>query len=145
MSFDLLVLAVDRSAHPDDARAMVEHCTSLCHRDGELDERIVAFYDDLRVRYPDEPPYGPDSPWMSMPLGVGIDHVEMHISWSPRGTEAVNTVLHLAQRHDLVVYDPQGDEFTGLLQDDRRTMAKQPPAQPRLPSIADLLGRPQAF
>jgi hypothetical protein len=59
---------------------------------------------------------GPVSPHMS-PLAVGIDHVSMNISYSQRGSEAGGIVLHLAKRHGLVIYDPQGDEVTGLCQD----------------------------
>ncbi|NYF55779.1 hypothetical protein [Micromonospora purpureochromogenes] len=114
MSFDLVVLAMAPNASLAEARAMLDHCTSGHHRDGELDEHIVAFYEELRARYPDEPPLPPDSPWMSTPLAVGIDHVSMNITWSGHGTEAVEAVLELTQRHGLVLYDPQGDEFVGL-------------------------------
>ncbi|WP_328421561.1 hypothetical protein OG470_05960 [Micromonospora sp. NBC_00389] len=37
----------------------------------------------------------------------------MNITWSAHGTEAVEAILDLTQRHGLVLYDPQGDEFTG--------------------------------
>jgi hypothetical protein len=59
---------------------------------------------------------------MSAPVAVGIDHVSMTISHSPRGSEAVDAVCHLAERHGLVIYDPQGDEVTGLHQDYRTTV-----------------------
>lgn len=114
MSFDLVVLAVEPSATADDVRQMADHCTGMEHRDGELDQRIVSFYEELRARFPDHPPYDPESPWMSAPLDVGIDHVSMNISYSPRGSEAVDVVLDLAERYGLVIYDPQGDEVTGL-------------------------------
>jgi hypothetical protein len=58
-------------------RAMVRRCNGNAPPEGELDGRIVAFYEELRARCPDFPPYRGDSPWMSMPLGVGIDHVQM--------------------------------------------------------------------
>jgi hypothetical protein len=122
VSFDLLVLAAEPAVSLDVMREMVDHCTGLAHRDGELDPRIVAFYEDLRVRFPDHPPYDPQSPWMSAPLAVGIDHVSMSISHSPRGSEAVRAVCRLAERHGLVTYDPQGDEVTGLRQDYRTTV-----------------------
>ena len=112
-----MVLAVEPSATPDDVREMADHCTDMEHRDGELDQRIVSFYEELRARFPDHPPYYPEPPWMSAPLAVGIDHVSMNISYSPRGSEAVDVVVHLAERHGLVIYDPQGDEVTGLRQD----------------------------
>ncbi|MGN9920232.1 hypothetical protein [Micromonospora palomenae] len=122
MSFDLLVLAANPAVSLDVVRDMVDHCTGLAHRDGELDPRIAAFYEDLREQFPDYPPYDPQSPWMLAPLAVGIDHVSMAISHSPRGTEAVKTVCRLAERHGLVIYDPQGHEVTGLHQDYRVTV-----------------------
>ncbi|MEV6370400.1 hypothetical protein AB0L86_26295 [Micromonospora musae] len=114
MSFDLVVLAVEPSAAPEAVREMADHCTDSEHRVGELDPRIVSFYEELRVRFPDHPPYDPASPWMSAPLNVGIDHVSMNISYSARGDEALDVVLDLAKRHGLIIYDPQGDEVTGL-------------------------------
>jgi hypothetical protein len=114
VSFDLMVLAIEPSATADDARQMADHCTGMEHLDGELDQRIVAFYEELRERFPDHPAYDPESPWMSAPLAVGIDHVSMNISYSPRGSEAIDVVLDLAERHGLVIYDPQSDEVTGL-------------------------------
>ncbi|SIN44498.1 hypothetical protein [Micromonospora cremea] len=117
MGFDLVVLAVEPSATADVVRQMADHCTGMEHRDGELDQRIVSFYEELRARFPDHPPYDPESPWMSAPLAVGIDHVSMNISYSPRGNAAVDVVLDLAERHGLVIYDPQFDEVFGLRED----------------------------
>lgn len=114
MSFDLVVLAVEPSATANDVRQTADHCNGMEHRDGELDQRIVSFYEELRARFPDHPPYDPESPWMSAPLGVGIDHVSMNISYSPRGNAAVDVVLDLAERHGLVIYDPQFNEVFGL-------------------------------
>jgi hypothetical protein len=120
VSFDLVILAIDASADLEDARAMTEDCQGPVHRDGELDARIVAFYWELRALYPDHPPYDPESPWMSMPLDVGIDHVSVTISHSPRGSAAVETILSLARRHGLIIYDPQADEITRPETDRRR-------------------------
>ncbi|GAA4563711.1 hypothetical protein GCM10023176_08210 [Micromonospora coerulea] len=114
MSFDLVVLAVEPATSLDDMRRMIEHCASLVHRDGEPDPRIIGFYEELQESLPDHPPYDRESPWMSAPLAVGIDHVSMSISHSPRGTKAVQAVCQLAERHGLVIYDPQGNEVTGL-------------------------------
>ncbi|MEU8264816.1 hypothetical protein AB0C02_29895 [Micromonospora sp. NPDC048999] len=80
--------------------------------EGELDERIVGFYENLRAHYPDFPPYDHNSPWMDMPLNVGIDHVSMHLSFSERSTPALQLIDQLARRDDLTIYDPQGDEVT---------------------------------
>ncbi|MEU4477076.1 hypothetical protein AB0F68_03260 [Micromonospora sp. NPDC023966] len=112
MSFDLDVLAIDTAASDDAVRAMAKRCWSGQHPEGELDERIVGFYESLRGRYPDFPPYRDDSPWTSMPLGVGIDHVSMSMSFGQRSTPALQLVVDLAVRYGLTIYDPQGDEVT---------------------------------
>ncbi|MFF5292654.1 hypothetical protein [Paractinoplanes globisporus] len=112
MSFGLVVVAIDPSASDDAVRAMVERCRSASHPEGELDERVVGFYEHLRSSYPDFPPYGDDSPWMSMPLDVGIDHVSMLMSFGQRSTPALSLIDDLAQRYGLTIYDPQGDEVT---------------------------------
>ena len=81
------------------------------HAEGELDDRIAAFYSELRSIFPDDATAGEDSPWMVMPLDVGIDHVIMHLSFSQRGTPAIETIEELAARHKLVLYDPQADDI----------------------------------
>ncbi len=110
--FDLDVLALDPAASDDAVRAMVKRCWSGLHPEGELDERIVDLYEDLRARYPDLPPYRDDSPWTSMPLNVGIDHVSMNMSFGQRGRPAIELILDLAARYGLAIYDPQGDEVS---------------------------------
>ena len=110
MSFDLAVLAMDASADAESAKAMFKRCSARSHAEGELDERIVAFYEKLRARFPDSPPYGQSTPWMSMPLNVGIDHVIMHLSFSDRSTPAIKAILELAEAHELTVFDPRSDD-----------------------------------
>jgi hypothetical protein len=110
VSFDLDVLAIGPGASDDDARAMVKRCGGSDHPEGELDERIVGFYEGLRSRYPDFPPYGDDSPWASTPLSVGIDHVSMSMSLGERSDRVIELISDLADRHGLTIYDPQGDE-----------------------------------
>ncbi|PTA43142.1 hypothetical protein C8054_26975 [Micromonospora sp. RP3T] len=105
-------MAIDAAASGDAVRAMVKRCSSGEHPEGELDERIVGFYESLRARYPDLPPYRDDSPWMSMPLDVGIDHVSMNMSFGQRSTPAIELILNLAARYGLTIYDPQSDEVT---------------------------------
>ncbi|MFD0973083.1 hypothetical protein [Plantactinospora endophytica] len=112
MSFGLVVLAVDPDATDVAVRAMAVQCQSLHHPEGELNERIVGFYENLRARYPDSPPYDHDSPWMDMPLNIGIDHISMHLSFSERSTPALQLIDRLARRYDLTIYDPQRDEVT---------------------------------
>jgi hypothetical protein len=112
VSFDLVVLAADPDATDAEIRAMSQRCRRLDHPEGELDGRIVSFYENLRARYPDFPPYEQDCPWMDMPLDVGIDHISMHLSFGKHSDPALQLILELAQRYDLTIYDPQGDQAT---------------------------------
>lgn len=110
MSFDLAVFATQGPVAVGVAREMYERCSDLRHNEGDLDDRIASFYEELRARHPDAPPYPTESPWTSMPLDIGVDHVIMHITWSRRGTAAVEDVMALARRHQLTVFDPQSNE-----------------------------------
>lgn len=110
MSFDLAVLAMDASADSAAAGAMYERCCSDNHPEGELDERIVGFYETLRARFSDQAPYSPESPWMSMPLGLGIDHVITHLSFSSRSDAALAAIQELAVEYGLVLWDPQSGD-----------------------------------
>jgi hypothetical protein len=113
MSYDLAVLAADPGADDTEIRAMYDRCTNWAqpHPHGDLDERIVAFYEELQARYPDHAPYHAESPWASAPLNLGIDHVCMNISYGPRGDPAVQLISQLARRHGLIIYDPQFSEI----------------------------------
>jgi hypothetical protein len=117
MSYDLAVLGMSGPADAETARQMFDCCSSAHHVEGKLDERIVAFYEELRAHFPDYPPYAPESPWMSIPLSVGIDHVIMHLSYSERSTPALEKIMELAALHALVVYDPQFEEVLVLDED----------------------------
>jgi hypothetical protein len=110
MSFDLAVLAMDGTADAERARAMFERCTSGPHPEGEPDERVVAFYERLRSRFPDHPPLTPESPWASTPLALGIDHVVMCLRHSSGSDAALRAVTGLAAELRLVVWDPQAQE-----------------------------------
>jgi len=79
----------------------------LQHVEGDLDERVTGFYERLRAVFPEHGPAGPGSPWVSMPLSVGIDHVIMHLSFSARSNPAIEAVTALAKEFGLVVFDPQ--------------------------------------
>ena len=111
MSFDLAVLAMDEDATAEAARRMFYRCNQYgMHDEGELDDRIVAFYEALRADFPDHPPYDDESPWMVMPLDVAIDHVIMFMSFGPRSDPAIRKIQELAAQHRLVIYDPQSDD-----------------------------------
>lgn len=104
MSFDLAVLAMDASVDAEQARAMAERCfRCAAHAEGEVDDRIAAFYEELCHRFP---PGSPDSPWM-VALDAGIDHVIMNLSWSARSTSAIVAIQDLAAEHRLVLFDSQ--------------------------------------
>jgi hypothetical protein len=104
VSFDLAVLAMTPSADAEQARVMARRCwRSAAHAEGELDERIAAFYQALVTRFP---PGSPSSPWMA-PLDAGIDHVIMNMSWSARSTPTIEAIQQLATEHKLVIWDPQ--------------------------------------
>lgn len=79
---------------------------SSAHAEGELDERIAAFYEALVTRFP---PGSPGSPWMAHPQ-AGIDHVIMNLSWSERSTPAIEAIQDLAAEHGLVIWDPQSQD-----------------------------------
>ena len=76
---------------------------SAAHAEGEVDQRIAAFYEELCTQFP---PGSPDSPWIAA-LDVGIDHVIMNLSWSARSTSAIEVIQDLAAEHRLVIFDPQ--------------------------------------
>jgi hypothetical protein len=111
MSFDLTVLATALDASDDEIRVQALRCAAwLDHPEGDLDARIVAFYEALREVYPDSGPASrrEESPWADSPLGVGIDHVTVSLRGGDTG-DAIGTILDLAARHDLVVFDPQDE------------------------------------
>jgi hypothetical protein len=138
MTYDLSVLAVEPDADPTEIKARYDHCHSFTepHYEGELDERIVNFYGELAARYPDHRPFAPDTPWMDTPLGLGVDHVSMHISYGARGTDAIPFIVELAHRHGLVVYDPQFDEILRPNMD-RTAATEQVSTDRRQPGSAD--------
>ena len=107
VSFDLAVLAMDASADAEQARTMAGRCwRSAAHAEGEVDERIAAFYEEQLTRFP---PDSPDSPWMAG-LNAGTDHVIMNLSWSTRSTPAIVAIQDLAAEHRLVLFDPQSED-----------------------------------
>lgn len=109
MSFYLGVLAIDGWTEVAEVVAMVERCQGPAHVEGELDQRIVGFYERLRARFPDYPPGwdADDCPWMSMPLDVGIDHVFMSLSFGARSGPALEMIPELAADYGLTIWDPQ--------------------------------------
>lgn len=112
MSYDLAVLAMDDGADAAAARAMVNRCHTRPHVEGDVDERVAAFYARLVARFPDKGPIDDDtSPWMSTPLDIGIDHVFMSLSFASCSDPAIDTIEQLAAECRLVLWDPQGDQI----------------------------------
>lgn len=111
VSFDLAVLAMDGPADAAAAQAMLDRCETRPHVEGDVDERIAGFYERLVALFPDKGPIDDEtSPWMSMPLGIGIDHVIMNLSYSSRSDPAIDAIEQLAAEYRLVLWDPQGGE-----------------------------------
>ncbi|WP_435125295.1 hypothetical protein [Actinacidiphila sp. bgisy144] len=109
MSFDLGVLAMDEHVDGASAAAMYQRCQAGAHPEGDPDERVIAFYESLRARFPDQAD-SVDSPWMERPLDIGIDHVMLTMSYSDRSTPALRAVEELAALHSLVIWDPQSSD-----------------------------------
>ena len=111
MSFDLIVVALPDGADEAQARVMAEQCLhGGTHADGELNESIVGFYEELRAAYPDHPPYEPDRPWAVSPLGTGIDHVVMNIRHGANN-DVITVIEDLSAKYHLALYDPQGPDI----------------------------------
>jgi hypothetical protein len=105
---DLAVFAVAAGADEAAARVVMEACYRHGqHVEGDLDERIMRFYEGLRAAHPDFGPGFDDSPWSSR-LDAGIDHVFMNIRWSADDA-VLDLIQRLATEHGLVLYDPQDD------------------------------------
>jgi hypothetical protein len=68
VSLDLVVVAAAPDVDEATARALIEHWNrgGTIHVEGDLDERIVGLYEDLRTAYPDFPPYDDSTPWSNM-------------------------------------------------------------------------------
>lgn len=110
VSFELVVVAAEPGADEAVVRMLLAQCLDPGgHVEGDLDGRIVTFYEKLRAAYPDYPPYDTDAPWAAMPLATGVDHVFMNVRWSA-GNEVIELVERLADEAGLALYDPQGDK-----------------------------------
>lgn len=102
-----MVLAIDGWTETAEVAAMVDRCAGPVHVEGDLDRRIVGFYERLRADFPDHPPYGDACPWASMPLDVGIDHVFLSLRFGPDAGPAIDLISALAAEYALTVWDPQ--------------------------------------
>lgn len=108
MSFDLTILATTPYTSDDEIRAQALRCAAgRDHAEGDLDARIVAFYEVLRGMHPDDGPASRSdaTPWASSPLDTGIDHVTTNLRHGRAG-DVIDTIFELAALHGLVVFDP---------------------------------------
>jgi hypothetical protein len=98
---------MESSADPSSTLAMLERCNHVArHPKGDIDTRITAFCEALFAQFPVT---AADAAWMTDPE-VGIDHLIMHLSWSPRSGPVIETIQELAWQHRLVLVDPQSDD-----------------------------------
>ena len=109
MSFDLYAWKRPLPSSEDEARGLIEGDESAF----EPSEDVVRFYDELLARYPilewdgDEEPEG--TTWGV--TGERSDRiVGLNFTWSVPG-EVLDEVVALAQKFELVLYDPQGPDF----------------------------------
>ena len=112
MSFDLAVWKDDdNNTVPSDSAAKetyLQLCNDVCG-DGPVAPGIEEFYEELIRRYPEidgVPEEEVDNcPW-SVQLNRSGHHVIMSIVWS-RADEIRSVVVELAEKHGLIVFDPQ--------------------------------------
>ncbi|MFI6498237.1 hypothetical protein [Nonomuraea typhae] len=107
MSFDLAVWFEDEPITPLRATAkFLDWCESTAEAVEAPRAEVAAFLDDLTARYPDltADNYAA-SPWAE-PLTVA-DGTVLASAVFPRAAEVCRTVLDLAERHGLIVFDPQ--------------------------------------
>jgi hypothetical protein len=108
VSFDLVVWAADADVTPDGVRAANELCRRGEHAGGPTDLRIATFHAALTAHYPDREPaaHRAGSPWASVPLHVGTDHLRMCLDVDCADA-VLETIERLAGEHDLMLLDLQ--------------------------------------
>jgi len=109
MSMDLYLWKTPVVDDPDEARALVDRYfddsdLSVFAPSGD----IAAFADELRTHYPDDWETPPETcPWSSWPFEQTDRLLILNIRWSADNA-VLDTIVDLARKHDLVIYDPQG-------------------------------------
>lgn len=117
MSFDLAVwFEPERVSASDTAGKYERLCDSDLAGAGVVaSEAVSAFHQALIIEFPELSSAGDDcqqvsvsmSPWTAG-LDVSAAHVLMPMSWS-RASETAREVVALADRHELVCFDPQAE------------------------------------
>ena len=125
MSFDLVAWKAPAVKDEDEAGALVRRFDEKGDADiFEQSEDLLRFYDDVLARYPALEAFEDDderlkrTPWSETP--ERSDRViEISIRW---GTgvpdEALDTIVELARKYELVLYDPQGPSIHSPDMDD---------------------------
>lgn len=116
MSMDLMAWKAPRTTDEDEAKALVDRYGAALERGDaavfEPSDDVLRFYDELLARYPPLEGYDDDkqrdvaAPWAMTPERSDR-FIEMSVRWSAPA-EALDFIVELARKHDLVLYDPQG-------------------------------------
>ena len=142
MSFDLYAWHTPLTTDEDEAEALFKR-----YADSD-DETVFAqsqsvrnFYEALIRALPprmSEDVPAEEDPWSVAPM-PSDRIVAMHLRWStPGGT--LDTIVDLARRHGLVLYDPQGPSIHSPALDDDEPVDVDIPGQLRQATIAGLAG-----
>jgi hypothetical protein len=94
---------------PDEARVLIDRY----YDQGEISvfepsEDVVRTLAKIRKNYSDAAD-NDDNTWSSWPIEDSDRIIELSIRWSVGG-EVLDTIIDIAAKHDLVVYDPQGPD-----------------------------------
>ena len=112
MSMDLYVWKAPRVTETDDAQRLI---TSEDESVFEQSADLERFYAELLAVFPPPEAFTEEElkenpvPWADSPHGSNR-LVWLSIRWSANG-EDLDTIVDLARRYDLVLYDPQGPSF----------------------------------
>lgn len=110
MSFDLTIFPPHALSTLDEARARHwQLCDELYGSPPSAE--VARFLNELRERWPGETDAELEaSPWATWPLESQGDDRGVHLNmvWQ-NARETAAAIAHLAERHGLVVYDPQAD------------------------------------
>lgn len=119
MTIDLILWKGPVVREPDEAEALLRPFYERDDDSGfESSEDIARCADELRRRFPDDPSLVPpegDSPWAELPFHQSDRLLFLTLRGSA-ADEAFDAIADLADKHLLVLYDPQGPDI--VLPDD---------------------------
>jgi hypothetical protein len=134
MSMDLFLWKAPVTGDSDEARAMLDRYLEQDDKSVfEPSKDVVRALAEIRRRYPDDADGGAEgsSPWASWPIPDSDRLIELSIRWSA-DDNALDKIIELAAKHDLIVYDPQGPDVY-------RAREAPQPEQLRKPTAKDFL------